>query len=304
MTANAGKGADGRSGERPTAADGKDDQPKRASAANRSSGDEVTVKKTDGTEDGAGSAEKAEETIVDLAARKNTGAEKTVRDLKLPDRLRKPEKVATDPTGDAAGSKDRLVAGGSGGTAKDDSEGREALSPSGRTPSTDRSGSSPGFTGSGSAGGPSRPYGRSQTTAMEPAPRPIEPPGSSGDRKPRKAHLQVARFEPWSVMKFSFIMSLVCFLVLFVAVVVLYVILSGLGVFDALSDFFRDLQGKNSGGLNPASWFSAAHILGYTALIGTLNVLLITALATVWSVIYNMAADLVGGVEVTLKEAD
>jgi hypothetical protein len=130
---------------------------------------------------------------------------------------------------------------------------------------------------------------------------------SGGRKAPRKAHLQVARFEPWSVMKFSFIMSLVCFLVLFVAVAVLYVILSWLGVFDALSNTIRDLtsndQGK-TGGLNPASWFSAARILGYTALIGTLNVLLITALATVWSVIYNMAADLVGGVEVTLKEAD
>lgn len=130
---------------------------------------------------------------------------------------------------------------------------------------------------------------------------------STGRKPPRKAHLQVARFDPWSVMKFSFIMSLVCFLVLFVAVAVLYVILSWLGVFDALSNTIHDLtsndQGK-SGSLNPSSWFSAARILGYTALIGTLNVLLITALATVWSVIYNMAADLVGGVEVTLKEAD
>jgi hypothetical protein len=134
-----------------------------------------------------------------------------------------------------------------------------------------------------------------------------KPERSGGRKPPRKAHLQVARFEPWSVMKFSFIMSLVCFLVLFVAVTVLYIILSWLGVFDALSNTIRDLtsndQGK-SGGINPANWFSATRILGYTALIGALNVLLITALATVWSVIYNMAADLVGGVEVTLKEAD
>jgi hypothetical protein len=133
------------------------------------------------------------------------------------------------------------------------------------------------------------------------------PDAKPGRKAPRKAHLQVARLEPWSVMKFSFVMSLVCFIVLFVAVVVLYMILSWLGVFDALSNTIRDLtsneQGK-SGGINPASWFSAARILSYTALIGTLNVLLITALATVWSVIYNMAADLVGGVEVTLKEAD
>jgi hypothetical protein len=126
-------------------------------------------------------------------------------------------------------------------------------------------------------------------------------------KAPRRAHLQVSRFEPWSVMKFSFVMSLVCFVVLLVAVTVLYMILSGLGVFEAISNTINDLtreQGARSGGLDAASWFSFARVFGYTALIGSLNVMLITALATVWAVIYNLAADFVGGVEVTLKEAE
>jgi hypothetical protein len=117
----------------------------------------------------------------------------------------------------------------------------------------------------------------------------------------------VSRFEPWSVMKFSFIMSLVCFVVLLVAVTVLYVIMSGLGVFDAISSTVNDLtreQGAQEGGLDAANWFSFARVFGYTALVGSLNVLLITALATIWAVIYNLAADFVGGVEVTLKEAE
>ena len=50
----------------------------------------------------------------------------------------------------------------------------------------------------------------------------------------RQAQLTLARLEPWSVMKFSFVISLVAFIVLFVAVAVLYAVLSGLGVFDAL----------------------------------------------------------------------
>jgi hypothetical protein len=130
---------------------------------------------------------------------------------------------------------------------------------------------------------------------------------TTSGKAPRRAHLQVSRFEPWSVMKFSFIMSLVCFVVLLVAVTVLYMILSGLGVFDAISSTINDLtreQGAKAGGLDAASWFSFARVFGYTALIGSLNVLLITALATVWAVIYNLSADFVGGVEVTLKEAE
>ncbi|MEV0400609.1 DUF3566 domain-containing protein [Actinoallomurus sp. NPDC050550] len=316
MTANAGKDADGKSG-RSTGAGDKGGTGKKTSAANKPPTDEVTVKKTDDKEKGVESADKAdkpdkaEDTVVDLAAKKD-GTEDTVMDLKLPSK--KP-----DPTGDAAGSKDRLVSRGSAsdGSAKEKSNTGEPGSASGRTTSMDIPKTSPGFGGTGSTAGStpsygsaSTSYGSGSTTAIEPARRPAgtpPPPDKTAGRKaPRKAHLQVARFEPWSVMKFSFIMSLVCFLVLFVAVTVLYLILSALGVFDALTHTIQDLQGKTNGkdSLNPASWFSAARILGYTALIGTLNVLLITALATVWSVIYNMAADLVGGVEVTLKEAD
>jgi hypothetical protein len=132
-------------------------------------------------------------------------------------------------------------------------------------------------------------------------------PAAGGAKTARKAQLQLARLEPWSVMKFSFVMSLVCFVVLLVAVIVLYAILSGLGVFSAITDTVSDLtrrQGETTGGLDAGSWFSFARVFGYTVLVGALNVLLITALSTVGSVIYNLAADLVGGVEVTLKEAE
>jgi Transmembrane domain of unknown function (DUF3566) len=113
------------------------------------------------------------------------------------------------------------------------------------------------------------------------------------------------RIEPWSVMKFSFIISVVCFIVLFVAVAVLYGALAGLGVFDALQRTIQSLtSGQGSGGINPAHWFSASRVLGYTGVIGTLNVILITAMSTVGAVLYNVASDLVGGIEVTLRETE
>ncbi|MEO3822917.1 DUF3566 domain-containing protein [Actinomadura sp. B10D3] len=133
-------------------------------------------------------------------------------------------------------------------------------------------------------------------------------PAKASNGKPaRKAQLQLSRLEPWSVMKFSFVMSLVCFVVLLVAVIVLYAILSGLGVFDAISDTINSLtkeQGETSSSVDAGNWFSFFRVFGYTVLVGALNVLLITALSTVGSVIYNLAADLVGGIEVTLKEAE
>ncbi|MFF0865161.1 DUF3566 domain-containing protein [Nonomuraea sp. NPDC050227] len=145
------------------------------------------------------------------------------------------------------------------------------------------------------------------------APPPVEMPkkkssNNAGSRLPRKAHLVLRRIEPWSAMKFSFVVSLVCFVVLFVAVAVLYGVLSALGVFDSLVDLVNQLgkgeQGQSSIPINIASWFEPVRILGYTALIGAVNVVLITALSTLGAVIYNIASDLVGGVEVTFSEAE
>ncbi|GGO01505.1 DUF3566 domain-containing protein [Microbispora bryophytorum] len=129
-----------------------------------------------------------------------------------------------------------------------------------------------------------------------------------GVRPPRKAHLVLRRIEPWSAMKFSFVVSLVCFVVLFVAVAVLYGVLSALGVFASITDTVNQLTsgagGAGAGTIDIASWFEPVRILGYAALLGALNVVLITALSTLGSVIYNISADLVGGVEVTFSEAE
>ncbi|MFE9245798.1 DUF3566 domain-containing protein [Nocardiopsis sp. NPDC006938] len=137
---------------------------------------------------------------------------------------------------------------------------------------------------------------------------PTEPSAVKATLSSRKAHLTVSRVEPWSVMKFAFVVSLVCFIILFVAVAVIYATLSMLGVFDELTNMINALMEGDGGddelGLNPAAWFSPGRVLGYTGVIGALNVVLITALSTVGAMLYNLVSDLVGGVDVTLSEAE
>ena len=140
-------------------------------------------------------------------------------------------------------------------------------------------------------------------TARMPRPR-VRTPGAQGLHG-REAHVTVARVEPMSVMKFSFVVSVVAFIVLFVAVAVLYGVLAGLGVFDSLERTIASLtSGQGSSGVNAAQWFSASRILGYAALFGALNIVLITALSTVGAVLYNAATRLIGGVEITLNETE
>ena len=130
-------------------------------------------------------------------------------------------------------------------------------------------------------------------------------PGGAGQPPARRAELVVARLEPWSVMKFSFLMSLVAWVVLFVAVALLYFVLSGLGVFESIQHTLTSVtSSSSSSGMKLSAWFSASRVLGYTMLLGAINIILITALSTVGAMIYNLVTHLGGGIEVTLRETD
>ena len=130
-------------------------------------------------------------------------------------------------------------------------------------------------------------------------------PKASSKRSVRQAHLTVARIEPWSVMKFSFVVSLVAFVILFVAVSVLYGTLSALGVFTSLQHVVSSVtSSQDSSGVNAAKWFTASRILSYTAILGAINIVLITAMSTIGAVVYNLTSRLIGGVEVTLRETE
>jgi Transmembrane domain of unknown function (DUF3566) len=128
-------------------------------------------------------------------------------------------------------------------------------------------------------------------------------PGSQASA--RRADLVIARLEPWSVMKFSFLMSLVAWVVLFVAVAFLYFVLSSLGVFSSIQHTLSSVTSSSgSSGTNLGNWFSASRVLGYTMLLGAVNIVLITALSTIGAMIYNLVTHLGGGIEVTLRETD
>jgi Transmembrane domain of unknown function (DUF3566) len=137
------------------------------------------------------------------------------------------------------------------------------------------------------------------------AAKPAKPGKAASQVAGRRADLVVARLEPWSVMKFSFLMSLVAWVVLFVAVAFLYFTLSSLGVFTSIQHTLSSVTSSSgSSGMNLNHWFSASRILGYTMLLGAVNIILITALCTVGSMIYNLVTHLGGGIEVTLRETD
>src|SRR5919107_1134315 len=127
---------------------------------------------------------------------------------------------------------------------------------------------------------------------------------SAAARGPRRARLNLKRIDPWSVMKFSFAVSVVLFIVVVVATSVLYLALDAMGVWGevnrSLGDLVNASGGQTTGGFRITAW----GVIGTSMLVGAVNVVLFTALATLGAFIYNVCADLVGGVELTLAERD
>ncbi|MCA1191812.1 MULTISPECIES: DUF3566 domain-containing protein [unclassified Saccharopolyspora] len=121
-------------------------------------------------------------------------------------------------------------------------------------------------------------------------------------RGPRRASLQVKRLDPWSVLKLALVLSVAMFFVWMIAVAVLYGVLDGMGVWDSLNGTFTELTSPEDAASEEL--ISAGRVFGVASIIGAINIVLFTALATVSAFIYNVAADFAGGVEVTLSERE
>ena len=120
-------------------------------------------------------------------------------------------------------------------------------------------------------------------------------------KAPRRASLQVRRFDPWSVLKLALVLGVALFFVWMFAVGVLYAVLDGMGVWAQLNGTYQDLTSDAGGG---GELITAGGVFGVAAVIGVVNIILFTALASVSAFIYNISADVAGGIEVTLSERD
>jgi hypothetical protein len=119
----------------------------------------------------------------------------------------------------------------------------------------------------------------------------------------RRARLLLTRVDPWSVMKLAFLLSIALGIMLVTAVALVWLTLDSLGVFDAVNRTATDVtQGPAGGGLDIRRYVAFDRVLGATGILAVVNVVLLTALATLGAFLYNLATSLVGGLQVTLTE--
>ncbi|MFD8978283.1 DUF3566 domain-containing protein [Streptomyces sp. NPDC059564] len=128
-------------------------------------------------------------------------------------------------------------------------------------------------------------------------------PGTRTAPRTRKARLRVAKADPWSVMKVSFLLSIALGVCTVIASVVLWMVMDAMGIFSTVGGTISEATGSNeSNGFDLQSFLSLPRVLIFTSVIAVIDVVLMTALATLGAFIYNLSAGFVGGVELTLAE--
>ena len=146
---------------------------------------------------------------------------------------------------------------------------------------------------------PSEERGRKQRD--EPAYAPEE--SYAPARTTRKARLRLVQVEPWSVMKTAFLLSVAIGIVTVVAVGIVWGVLGAAGLWDSVNSIVQDSIGDSTGApFEIQKYLGTSRVLGFTMIVAVVDVVLITAIATLGAFLYNLAAGLLGGIEVTFAE--
>ena len=124
------------------------------------------------------------------------------------------------------------------------------------------------------------------------------PVSSSG----RRASLRLTHIEPWSVTRLAFAISVAMMIVSVVAVAIFWVVLEATGVWDQINGSVTSVLSDDSSSFNITDYLGFGRMVGLTLVLSAINVILLTAVATIGAHLYNLAAQLLGGVEVTFTE--
>lgn len=111
-----------------------------------------------------------------------------------------------------------------------------------------------------------------------------------------RRRVTVERLHPWSVLKISLIFYFCVLLVAMVGLALFWSVIIQLGVIDALQE-----EAEKFGA---AVRINGGNLARLAFLIGIVNVVLWSAINVFLAFLYNLIADLVGGLRVTLSEED
>lgn len=125
--------------------------------------------------------------------------------------------------------------------------------------------------------------------------------GKSKRKGPRTVRLTVAKLDPWSVMKMAFLLSVAIGIATVIAALVLWLVLQATGTLQGLQSTLSEVAGTE-GADQLLGLFSLGRVLSFSVILALVNIVLMTALSTLFAFLYNIGSSIVGGFHLTLTD--
>jgi hypothetical protein len=127
----------------------------------------------------------------------------------------------------------------------------------------------------------------------------VDAPARQQDaRLARRTKVIVKRVEPLSVLKFSLLFYFCLMLIFVFALLILYWVLGLIGVLDSAEHLLSNLGFGSKSGFT----FNAVYIFERVFLAGVIGVVVWSLVNLFLALLYNLVADVVGGISITLSE--
>ncbi len=127
-----------------------------------------------------------------------------------------------------------------------------------------------------------------------------KPAPSTQTRVPvKKVRLRLSYIDPLSIIKTTFVLSIVFGIASVFALIFVWYLLNLSGSLDAATGLVSDVFGT---GFNITGILSFSRVVTLGILVTTIQVVVWTLISGLFAIIYNVFAEFVGGVEVTLSD--
>ena len=121
----------------------------------------------------------------------------------------------------------------------------------------------------------------------------------SRHEKEVRATLRVVKFDPMSLIRTGFLISVSIAVTMLTATLVMYVVLAGMGVFESIDSVLGDLTGSSAG---LTETFTLPVVFFSSIVIGIFEIITTTSLFALFGFVYNATIPATSGLAVTLAE--
>ena len=116
----------------------------------------------------------------------------------------------------------------------------------------------------------------------------------------RRVKMTISKVDPLSALKIGFLTSVAVGIMIVVAMMILWFVLDSMKVFSQINNLLQTLNQPDL--LRVGEYLEFGRWMSFAVIIAIIDVVLLTALAAVGALVYNLIASLVGGQRITVTD--